>query len=126
MYASQDYRDNAYGMSYTSQFLKKGKRDKASKDNNKSSDNEGNVDVCTKETAKEGKCPAYNGGGESRGGGRGTSGGKGYMGGKTGGSNTGGKKPKFCLQDRQRRLVNRMKSRKRRRQRGRHKTQRLQ
>jgi hypothetical protein len=53
-YASQDYRDNAYGMSYTSQFLKKGKRGKDG-----SADNPEKVEVgCEK--GKE--CPATAGG----------------------------------------------------------------
>ena len=60
MYESQDYRDNAYGMSYTSQFLKKGKRDKDSKGNNKSSDNPDNVDV----GCEKGKPCAATGGGD--------------------------------------------------------------
>jgi hypothetical protein len=54
-YASQDYKDNAYGMSYASQFLKKGKRGKDG-----SADNPDNVKV----GCEKGKpCPAYEGAG---------------------------------------------------------------
>jgi hypothetical protein len=59
-YASQDYRDNAYGMSGVRQFLKKGKRDKDSKGKDKSADNPDNVSV----GCEKGKpCPAYEGAG---------------------------------------------------------------
>lgn len=53
-YASQDYKNNAYGMSYTRQFLEKGKRGKDG-----SADNPDNVKVgCEK--GKE--CAATDGG----------------------------------------------------------------
>jgi len=81
-YASQDYKDNAYGMSGVRQFLKKGKRGK-----NGSADNPDNVEV----GCEKGKpCPAYEGaGGASNQSNKGS--------GSTGGNSSTGGKPNEVL-----------------------------